>query len=133
MKRRDILFGAGVLLFVIACFVLRGFLYHGNAAYVEFSQNGSVIRRVSLSEGEGQDILITSDDGGYNLVHIENGSVFVQEADCGNGDCVRQGEIHRTGESIICLPHKLVITIVSNSDGMSEDSEDAEQYDTIVR
>lgn len=133
MKRRDVLFGAGVILFVTACFILRGLLYHGDAVYLDFSQNGSLIRRVSLTESEGQDIRINSADGGYNLVHIENGSVFVRESDCENGDCIRQGAIRRTGESIICLPHKLVITIVSDLNGINDEDTDTERYDTIVR
>ncbi|MCM1539537.1 MAG: NusG domain II-containing protein [bacterium] len=153
MRRRDILFIAGVVLFVIVCFFLRGVLYHGDAAYVEFSQDGNVIRRVRMSGETVQEIRIDAADGGYNLVHIENGSVFVSEADCENGDCIRQGAVSRPGSSIICLPHRLVITIVGGreetdrfedadeeggtdknntyKDGAETDS--TEQYDTIVR
>lgn len=133
MRRRDVLFAAGIILLVAACFLLRGFLYRGDAVYVEFSQDGSVTRRVRLSEGEVQDIRIDSADGGYNLIHVENGSVFVSEADCENGDCIRQGTIRRTGESIICLPHKLAITIVGSAAGENGDSEGTNGYDTIVR
>lgn len=133
MRRRDVLFGAGVLLLVIGCFLLRGLLFYGDAAYLEFSQDGRTIRRVRLSDMEGQDIRIDAADGGYNLVHIENGSVFVREADCENGDCIRQGTIRHTGESIICLPHKLAVTIIGDTNGMGGDGLDEEQYDTIVR
>ena len=133
MRRRDVLFGAGVLLFVIGCFLLRGFVFHGDAAYVEFSQDGKIIQRVRLADMEGQDIRIDAADGGYNLVHIENGGVFVREADCENGDCIRQGTIRHTGESIICLPHKLAVTMIGNADGTGEGGLEGEQYDTIVR
>ena len=130
MRRRDVLFASGVVLFILVCFLVRGLRYRGDAAYVEFSQDGSVIRRVSLSEGEARDIRIDSTDGGYNLIHIENGSVFVKEADCENGDCIRQGAIRHTGESIICLPHKLAVTIVGGTGGSGGEEE---RYDTIVR
>lgn len=133
MRRRDVLFGAGVLLFVIGCFLLRGFVFHGDAVYVEFSQDGRIMRRVRLADMEGQDIRIDAADGGYNLVHVENGSVFVREADCVNGDCIRQGTICHTGESIICLPHKLAVTIIGNTDGTDGDGLEEELYDTIVR
>ncbi|MDE5818109.1 MAG: NusG domain II-containing protein [Lachnospiraceae bacterium] len=133
MRRRDVLFGVGVLLIVIGCFLLRGLVFQGDAAYVEFSQDGRMIRRVRLSDMEGQDIRIDAAEGGYNLIHVENGSVFVREADCENGDCIRQGTIRHMGESIICLPHKLAITIVGDTDGTGGDGRDEEQYDTIIR
>lgn len=131
MRRRDVFLIAGIILFVILCFFLRGIFYHGRAAYVEISQDGSILCRLRLSAQEEQEIRIDSADGGYNLVHIENGSVFVRKADCENHDCIRQGAIWHTGESIICLPHKLTITIVGEQ-GILDTSGD-EQYDTIVR
>ena len=49
--------------------------------------------------------------GGYNLLTIQNGTAAVTEADCGDHTCIRTGEIHLDGQSIICLPHKVVITV----------------------
>lgn len=130
MKRRDFLFAAAVVFLIILCFLLRSVLYHGEAVYLEISRDGTMISWTRLSELEGQELRIASPDGGYNLVCIENGGVFVREADCENGDCIRQGTIHHTGESIICLPHKLTVTIVGSADSGSGD---AQIYNTIVR
>lgn len=130
MKRRDFLFAAAVVFLIILCFLLRSVLYHGEAVYLEISRDGTMISRTRLSELEGQELRIASPDGGYNLVCIENGGVFVREADCENGDCIRQGTIHHTGESIICLPHKLTVTIVGSVDSGCGD---VQIYDTIVR
>ena len=41
----------------------------------------------------------------------ENGAVFMAEADCPDSLCVQMGKIYREGESIVCLPHGLVIRI----------------------
>lgn len=49
--------------------------------------------------------------GGKNKLVIENGCAFVNEADCPDRICVKQGRIDETGESIICLPHKVIIEI----------------------
>ena len=49
---------------------------------------------------------------GYNLVVIENGRAFVREADCKNQICVKSRAIARAGESIVCLPHKMTVSIV---------------------
>ncbi len=48
---------------------------------------------------------------GKNTVIIENGEVYVQDADCPDKICVNHKPISNTGETIICLPHKLVIEI----------------------
>ena len=50
-------------------------------------------------------------DYGYNLVVIENGKCFIKNADCRDGICVSRGKINKVGESIVCLPHKLIVEI----------------------
>ena len=56
---------------------------------------------------------------GINIVVVNNGEVFVEEADCPGEDCLRQGGISRPGQTIVCLPHRLVVQIVAVS-GQSE-------------
>ena len=51
---------------------------------------------------------------GTNVVVVEDGAVYVREADCQNGDCIRQGAIDAPGRQIICLPHKLWIEVVAD-------------------
>ena len=47
----------------------------------------------------------------YNIVEIKDGEVSVTGASCKNQVCVRHGAISRAGESIVCLPNRLVVTI----------------------
>ena len=47
----------------------------------------------------------------YNVVVISGGTVSVTEASCKNQVCVKHGVISRPGESIVCLPNRLVVTI----------------------
>lgn len=54
---------------------------------------------------------IDSGKGHGNLLQIKNGKVSVIDANCRDHLCVKQGEISQNGESIICLPHRLTITI----------------------
>ena len=59
-----------------------------------------------------QDVrVVLGEDGHTNTLVIENGTARVIEADCPDQVCVRQGAVQYAGESIVCLPHKLVITI----------------------
>ena len=47
----------------------------------------------------------------HNRVVIKDGTVCVESADCPDKVCVRTGRIRYDGESIICLPHKLIVTV----------------------
>ena len=58
----------------------------------------------------------------FNTVEIKSGSVSVTEASCRNQVCVRHGAISRPGESIVCLPNRLVVTIEGSGKGGEYDS-----------
>ncbi len=69
-----------------------------------------------------EDIII-EDEGSFNRIRTENGVVFMKEANCKGEDCVHQGEKSSTGESIICLPNKIIIEVVGGEkefDGISD-------------
>ena len=49
---------------------------------------------------------------GGNTIEISGGSVRMTDADCPDRICVKTGSISRSGQSIVCAPHKIVVTIV---------------------
>lgn len=51
-------------------------------------------------------------NGGTNTLIIKDGKAYMADADCPDKLCVRQGKIHRNGETITCLPNKLTITVI---------------------
>ena len=51
---------------------------------------------------------------GYNLLIIKDGKARIVDADCPNKICVDKGFISKNDESIICLPHNVVVTVESN-------------------
>ncbi len=78
----------------------------GSRVVVEL--NGQVYGSYSLSE----DRTIQIRHGNhFNQVKIKNGEVSVTEASCHNQVCVKHKAIHTTGESIICLPNKVIVKI----------------------
>ena len=46
-----------------------------------------------------------------NTVEIKDGAVAVTNADCKNQICVNHAAITKKGESIICLPNKVIAEI----------------------
>ena len=59
----------------------------------------------------------------YNVVEIRDGTVSVTEASCKNQVCVKHSAISKTGESIVCLPNRLVVSIEGNG---------GDGYDTVT-
>ncbi len=54
---------------------------------------------------------------GTNVLVIEDGKAYIREANCpGYQDCVETGKISRVGETIVCLPNKVVVEIVGEGD-----------------
>lgn len=49
--------------------------------------------------------------GDVNVVEVADGRVRVVEANCPHADCVRQGWIGAEGQAIVCLPHRLSVSI----------------------
>ena len=62
----------------------------------------------SLSEARE---LTFSSNGVTLTVVIENGEVFVKESDCPDGVCVAGGRISKSGETILCAPAKILLTV----------------------
>lgn len=49
---------------------------------------------------------------GYTLtVTADDGGLRVSEADCPTQDCVHTGTISRSGQSIVCLPARIIIQL----------------------
>jgi len=64
---------------------------------------------------------------GYNRLVIKDNRASISDADCGNKDCMSFGWISKEGEIIVCLPHRLMVKIVS-SDGLGGDEIDSVAY-----
>ena len=79
-----------------------------------------LIPHITEDDTSGSEVVVLRDGneiGRYSLsadnIITSGGTVKVTDADCPDQLCVRQRSISKNGESIICLPHKLVITIDS--------------------
>lgn len=52
-----------------------------------------------------------------NILVIQDGVAYLSYANCPDKTCVNTGKIKYTGQSIICLPNRITITVVGDSDG----------------
>lgn len=46
----------------------------------------------------------------FNEVIIQDGSARIISSNCNDYTCIKMGSISKNGQSIICLPHRLIIT-----------------------
>lgn len=100
-----ILIGAGLIAGAFALAKKPG-------AYVRVEQNGSLIGLYRLDE-DRRESFGGADGEPENVLVISAGAVFMESASCPDKRCVRQGTKSRIGETIVCLPHRLVITVIS--------------------
>lgn len=53
--------------------------------------------------------------GGGNVLCVREGVAYMESARCPDRLCVRRGGICRAGESIVCLPNRIVVEIAGGS------------------
>ncbi|MCR5148131.1 MAG: NusG domain II-containing protein [Eubacterium sp.] len=97
-----------VLLGVASIFIIKMMMHDGRTVRVTVDGNVVLVKELS-ADGEYK---IEGYKGGSNLLTIKEGKAYVTEADCPDNLCVKQGGIGKTGETIICLPHRVMVEIL---------------------
>ena len=100
------------LLAISLIMLLCIFLFSKSGDFVSVQVEGELVGIYSLSN----DAEISIGDG-TNILKIESGKAYMVYATCPDRVCVNTGKISRVGQSIICLPHKVTITVIGNSEG----------------
>lgn len=122
-RRNDVIFIAA-LVAVVAVAGVCLYLFRGEGNTVTVSVDGKVIATYSLDEDRVEDIHTGKD--GLNRLVIKDGKAWVETASCPDGICAAHKPIHRDGESIVCLPNKVVVTVtVTEGEQTAEDGVDA--------
>ena len=117
MKKADFIL-IGVVAVVAAVLVLCLYVFNGGSGdFVQIEVDGVVTDTIPLSNDTVREI---QTDNGTNTLVISEGSAVMTQADCPDGICANHKPIHKTGESIICLPHKVVVTVISDKSNDNE-------------
>jgi len=113
MKRNDILLIAGILLAALLATVFYHLIYNENGTMVQVTVDGTITNSFPLTADTSYTIKTT--DGGINVLEIKNNTARIIEANCPDKLCVHQRTISHEGENLICLPHKVAVTITDDS------------------
>lgn len=112
VKKGDFILIGSIL--AVAAVSLLVYRYMGSVAaqWAVVTVDGQEYGRYPLDED--QEILIQGAAGGTNLLVIKDGYADVTDASCPDKLCVHQHKIRDNGETIVCLPNKVVVTAVNS-------------------
>src|SRR5690625_3843049 len=85
------------------------------------SVNNEVVEQITLTEHVGkEEFTVQSNNGEENIIEVIDEKIRIKGATCSDQVCVRTGFISNPGETIVCLPHKVLIKI-ETINGVSND------------
>lgn len=109
LKKYDTIAIICVAVIVIISYITVNLLRNDEADTVVIYVDGKIEKKLDLNKNQEYKVDV---DNGYNIVRIKDKKVRIKESDCGNQTCVNMGTISKDGQTLICLPHKVEVTIV---------------------
>lgn len=108
VKKKDLILILVLIAVSLAGLGLIRFLQKDPGASVTVTIDGKLYGTYPLQENQ---TIPVQTDLGSNTVVISEGFVTVEKADCPDKICVKHARISKNRETIICLPHKLVVEV----------------------
>lgn len=79
------------------------------------------VRRITLTGNTRTEVFdLEQGTNDINTVEVDHDKIRMKSATCSDQVCVRTGYISKPGQTIVCLPHKVIIEI-QTIDGSTDD------------
>lgn len=121
MKRKDFILIGLVLIVVVISFCVNLIMNNKDSEYIEIYVDNKLYKTYSIDDED--EFRINTKDG-YNIVKIHDSGVEITEASCPDKVCIKSGFISKPSESIVCLPNKVNIKIITHNKDKQENEED---------
>jgi hypothetical protein len=72
---------------------------------VRVTQDGAVIAELPLSQPAEL-------NAGEVKIVISDSQAYIAESDCGDKLCVRTGRLKKAGDTAVCLPNRVIVSVV---------------------
>ena len=96
------------MIFIASGICCAFILLRPKSSIVEIISDGKVIYTIDLAKEK--DRLITVEfEGRKNIIAVENGDIYMKEADCPDRICIKTGRLSSSGVPIVCMPDHLMI------------------------
>lgn len=112
VKKGDVFLSFGLLILsIILVVILFSQNSSGGLKYVSIQVEGEEVRRLDFTNSDVGEKIRIDTPYGYNIFEIGDGSIRSIESDCKEKIHIKQGWISSPGQTLVCLPHKLVVEI----------------------
>ena len=111
IKKKDWMLIVIILLAAGIAYLSHALLKDTASAVVVVRVDGKIVGTFDLAEDKKVTI-----NNGSNVFIINNGKADMIEADCPDQLCVHQRPVSGSGESIICLPNRVVLEVKSKAE-----------------
>ncbi len=122
MKKRDVIILLAALLLAAALYGVSQVTLGAQVSQVVVTVGGEEVLRRPLAVSDTYEI--EQEDGDVNVIRVENGAVFMQEANCRDGLCIRQGKMKNAAKTIVCLPHEMVVRLEGDALAPEQEPDD---------
>ena len=109
MKKNDVILLLIIVVAAAALFAVLHFALADSGDFAVVFVDGEEYARLPLDEDA---VLTIKTEYGTNVLTVKDGQAYVTDADCPDKTCVKTGSADEL-KSIVCLPHKLTVTIES--------------------
>ena len=123
MKKKDMILIVAVLAISLISFAAIK-MTQKDGKEVIVTVEGKEVYKTSIKKDQ---IYQIPEKNGTNVMQIKDGKVTMKKADCKDQICADHKAIEKSGETIVCLPHKVVIEIRSE-DGKEQELDGVTQY-----
>lgn len=129
MKKNDVVLGGGILAIALVLFLVMHLTRNEAGNQIQITVDGVVYGTYSLEKNQ---VIEVKEEDFYNRIRIQDGAAYMEEANCPDGYCEEQGKISGRTQTIVCLPHKLVVEVL-DKDGLENDDAVEDVPDTISK
>jgi len=111
LKKKDFILIFVILLIAVVSFGINHFTNAKSGKQIEIYVDNELYKTYDIDDED--EIKIESEEG-YNVVKIHNHGAQITEASCPDKVCIHEGFITKPSESIVCLPNKVHIKIITD-------------------
>ena len=118
-KKNDILLSLAILFLALLLLVSYRVFFRRQGDYVTVTVGGQQYTTLPLDTDTS--ISIPGIKGSANTLNIREGYADMTDATCPDRLCVHQKKVRCQGESLVCLPNQVIVTVTSEKEPPLDD------------
>lgn len=130
MRKNDYLLMLFIILFsALLLFIRQNTSSNNNILTIKLGKQ--IVETIPLS-GKNSELSLKTKHG-IVKIKIEGNKAFILASPCKDKLCIKQGSISNPGETIACLPEKVLLIIKNNQSKSTLNSPRGEEIDAVLK